>query len=322
MTLQITPKITAKITATENFAKTYHNGAFRVFSTILFLMGVLCVLGSHANIASASPYGSNAYSKAEIQAIIVQEANQNKVVPPALALGVAQIESNFNPKALSSAGARGVMQIMPATARGEFNVSADVLYDPLTNIRIGILYLERLYRQYNQNWEHALSHYNGGTLKRKNGRHVAHSYTAGYVQKVMNASFSFASADTKNMLGSALDRHQQQASSTGQARINQNQAAAMSLLLHPETDTHWQDYLLAADQFLDPENAAAMPIRKKFTAGQKIVNFTKTEAYQQDPRFLEKAKKYQASNAPNGSRSAAILNQRNQFRTAFLNKIN
>ena len=85
-------------------------------------------------------------------------------VPPSLALAVAKVESDFRARALSSAGARGVMQIMPATAKGEFGVSADELWDARLNVQLGIDFLARLIKRYDGRWDLALSHYNGGRV--------------------------------------------------------------------------------------------------------------------------------------------------------------
>lgn len=121
----------------------------------------------------------------QIKRIIVEEA-RNSIVPPALALALAKVESNFSAHALSSAGARGVMQIMPSTGRNVFGVHEDELWNPRLNIQLGIDYLAQLYHQYGRRWDLALSHYNGGTL-RGYGRHAkAHSYTRKYVKSVLN----------------------------------------------------------------------------------------------------------------------------------------
>ena len=101
-------------------------------------------------------------SQAEIMHMVVEEALATRV-PPALALAVARVESNFRPGAESVKGARGVMQIMPATARGEYGVAADELWDPRLNIQLGIDFLERLIDRYEGRWDLALSYYNGGS---------------------------------------------------------------------------------------------------------------------------------------------------------------
>jgi soluble lytic murein transglycosylase-like protein len=83
------------------------------------------------SIATANPYA----------ATIAKYANQNGV-PVELATAVVQIESNFNPKMRGSAGEIGLMQVKPATARTMgYTGSAKGLYDPDTNIRIGMKYL-------------------------------------------------------------------------------------------------------------------------------------------------------------------------------------
>ena len=128
---------------------------------------------------------SFAISRTEVKQIVIEEA-QRSTVPPALALAVAKVESDFQERVRSHRGARGVMQIMPATARGEFGVDADELWDPRLNIQLGIDFLERLYAQYGGEWELALSHYNGGTLKGGKGSYaMPHSYTRKYVADVM-----------------------------------------------------------------------------------------------------------------------------------------
>ena len=111
---------------------------------------------------------------------------------PILALSVAKVESNFEGDALSHAGARGVMQIMPATALGEFNISADQLYDITTNIEIGVKYLKQLMNTYDQRLDIALSHYNGGSAVRQyDGSLKVIPATHKYVRKVISTSKTF-----------------------------------------------------------------------------------------------------------------------------------
>lgn len=138
---------------------------------------LLWVLGLF--VAAAIIVTAEAAPRYDVKQLIMEEATQTQV-PVSLALAVAKVESDFNPKALSSKGARGVMQIMPETARGEFGVSADRLWDARTNIRLGLRFLEELHKQYRGDWDLALSHYNGGTVS---GR-TPHKYTLNYIRKV------------------------------------------------------------------------------------------------------------------------------------------
>lgn len=147
-------------------------------------MPILAAIAALAGIA-ATATDALALSRAEIKQIVITEA-MNSPVPPSLALAVAKIESDFNARALSTAGARGVMQIMPATARGVFGVGKDELWNARLNVQLGIDYLARLHRQYGGRWDLALSHYNGGTLSGTGADAVAHPYTRKYVKMVLN----------------------------------------------------------------------------------------------------------------------------------------
>ncbi len=100
--------------------------------------------------------------KRRIQVLVAEEAVRMGV-PVSLALAVAHAESNFNPRAESHKGARGVMQIMPQTARGEYGIDPDLLWDPRINVRVGLHFLKRLIRRYRGRVDLALSYYNGGS---------------------------------------------------------------------------------------------------------------------------------------------------------------
>jgi len=97
-----------------------------------------------------------------IRAMLVEEA-ANLQVDPALALAMAHVESYFDPRAESHVGARGVMQIMPATCRGEYAIHPDALWEPRINIRMGLHFIQRLLHRYRQHEHFALSYYNGGS---------------------------------------------------------------------------------------------------------------------------------------------------------------
>jgi hypothetical protein len=148
--------------------------------TTALLLSV-AIFGFFATSASSASAGR----LTEIQRIVVEEA-LNSRVPPALALAVARVESNFEPRAVSPVGARGVMQIMPKTARDVFGVGERELWNARLNIQLGTNFLRQLYEQYGRRWELALSHYNGGTLVGGAGPHaVPHSYTRKYVADVL-----------------------------------------------------------------------------------------------------------------------------------------
>ncbi len=115
--------------------------------------------------------------------IVVEEARRMGV-PVSLALAVAHAESNFDAGAKSHKGARGVMQIMPATARGEYGLSPDLLWEPRINVRVGLHFLKRLLYRYRGRVDLALSYYNGGSAvgRLPNARVIP--ATAKYVARV------------------------------------------------------------------------------------------------------------------------------------------
>jgi hypothetical protein len=148
----------------------------------LFILTLLVA----ANAQSASHNRSSV-----MQAVVDEAVRQN--VSPALALAIAHTESNFNPLALSHAGARGVMQIVPATGRGEFGLSPSQLYDRDTNIRAGIQFIKQLINTYDGRVDIALSHYNGGSRVRKpSGRLAVIPATRNYVTKVRSRERYYA----------------------------------------------------------------------------------------------------------------------------------
>jgi soluble lytic murein transglycosylase len=86
----------------------------------------------------------------------------------ALLMAVARQESNFDPRAISHAGARGMMQLMPATARSvarglKIRYSRGRLTtDPAYNVRLGRSYLKEMLARYKNSYILAIASYNAG----------------------------------------------------------------------------------------------------------------------------------------------------------------
>ena len=136
------------------------------------------------------PSQANVPSKREIMVMVVAEA-QKQNFPPQLALAVAKAESDFQPDSVSSAGALGVMQVLPATGRSEYGLSPSSLLDPKINIRTGIHFLKSLMATYGRT-DIALSHYNGGSrVRRSDGTLHVLPATRRYVNKVMGFQDQF-----------------------------------------------------------------------------------------------------------------------------------
>lgn len=106
-------------------------------------------------------------------------------VSPALVVAVIGIESAGRSEAVSSAGAVGLMQLIPATAK-RFGVSDST--DPAQNIRGGVAYLNWLMKEFDRDPLMVLAAYNAGENSVKsNGGVPPYAETRGYVPKVLAA---------------------------------------------------------------------------------------------------------------------------------------
>lgn len=83
----------------------------------------------------------------------------------AFALALMRQESSFNPQAVSAARAKGLMQVLPGTARAMMRKSQVNLLDPVQNIKAGTRYLAHLLRRYDDNYVHTIASYNAGPGK-------------------------------------------------------------------------------------------------------------------------------------------------------------
>ncbi|HWP44369.1 MAG TPA: lytic transglycosylase domain-containing protein, partial [Blastocatellia bacterium] len=125
------------------------------------------------------------------------------------AAGLIRQESVFNPDAISRAGARGLMQLMPATGRlvsrrqGNGNITASDLHNPTLNIKLGMNYLAQMLGQFGR-IEYAAAAYNAGPGRAKRWiaergsldiedwiESIPFSETRGYVQGVLRYAANY-----------------------------------------------------------------------------------------------------------------------------------
>src|SRR5277367_5470481 len=126
-------------------------------------------------------------SSAQIPQLIANAAAQYGV-PSQLALEVAIQESGLNQNAVSSAGAIGVFQLMPATAAG-LGVNPQNVQQ---NIQGGVQYLSQLYSQFGE-WDQALGAYNWGPGNVQNA-----------IAQYGSSWLNYAPAETQNYVTSIL----------------------------------------------------------------------------------------------------------------------
>ena len=113
---------------------------------------------------------------------IVKQASQKYHVPEKLVLSVIKAESDFNPEAISKAGAIGLMQLMPQTA---VELGVKNIWDIRQNIMGGVKYLSKLLGEF-KDYKKAIAAYNAGAgnVKKYNGIPPFRE-TQGYVKKVL-----------------------------------------------------------------------------------------------------------------------------------------
>jgi len=141
----------------------------------------------------------------------VDRAAERGGVPWPLLAAVARSESRWDPMVLSKVGARGLMQLMPATAvavgtaNGRAETSQDDLFDPAVSLELGAIELGRLLGRFDGNRAAAVAAYNAGEAQaalwldqcgpfcseRRFLAHVSFSVTRGYTEEVLAAAAAY-----------------------------------------------------------------------------------------------------------------------------------
>lgn len=139
---------------------------------------------------------------------LIQKYSEEYDLEPSFVAGVICVESRFREEAVSRVGARGLMQIMPATGE-EIANALDVpfhvedLFEPETSIRFGCYYLREQLNRFDQNHAVALAAYNAGPNKAEQwlseygldskGRiaYIPYEETKNYVNRVLQAQENY-----------------------------------------------------------------------------------------------------------------------------------
>jgi len=123
------------------------------------------------------------YAGNDFHSIVVDKASKYEL-DPSLVHAVIKTESNGNPRAVSSKGAMGLMQLMPTTAN---DLEVRNPFDPEENIDGGTKYLKYLIERFNGDLTLALAAYNAGPKRvEKTGSVPQISETKQYVKKVLS----------------------------------------------------------------------------------------------------------------------------------------
>ena len=93
--------------------------------------------------------------------IILRAANRHEV-DPALVKAIIMVESRYDPHAISKQGAKGLMQLMPRTAR---SLGVEDSFNPEHNVNGGVKYLKQLLDEFDDNLKFALAAYNAGSSR-------------------------------------------------------------------------------------------------------------------------------------------------------------
>ena len=175
---------------------------------------------------------------------IFQKAAKQYDVPVSLLKAIGKAESNFNPEAVSSAGAQGVMQLMPATAQ---SLGVTNPFDAEQNIMGGAKYIKQMLDRYDGDVKLALAAYNAGSGNvAKYGGIPPFAETQNYVKKVMAAAGEDLTAGTYVSSG---------ISATG--TVYQNQLAQSILNFEDFTEN---DYLLFIESLKNDMSSSLLSV--------------------------------------------------------------
>ncbi|MGP0587538.1 lytic transglycosylase domain-containing protein [Paenibacillus timonensis] len=164
-----------------------------LFAELLPSSGAVTGIGSAEDFLEMTSEGTS-----DLQSLISQ-ASARYGVPESLIKAVIATESSFNPQAVSSAGAKGLMQLMDGTARG---LGVSDPFNPAQNIDGGTKYLSYQINRYGGDVKTALAAYNAGPgrLQRlgigndeqlMEKFHLLPQETQGYIAKIMRAQAKF-----------------------------------------------------------------------------------------------------------------------------------
>jgi soluble lytic murein transglycosylase-like protein len=113
---------------------------------------------------------------------IIQRVSLRYDIDPALVRAIIMVESKYNPNAISVKGAKGLMQLMPVTAK---YLGVDDVFNPKQNIHAGVRHFKFLLNQFHMDVKLALAAYNAGSRPVKRYKDIPpFKETKRYIKKV------------------------------------------------------------------------------------------------------------------------------------------
>lgn len=158
------------------------------FATPVAAPAVIPLAGDGEDRAVAPVRDPRARRVLALAAPVIRIARENGL-DPLLLHAIAHVESRHDPAAVSPAGARGLMQVMPATGRRFGAGSEDALFDADTNLRASAAYLRTLKLRYHDDLKLVLAAYNAGegAVDKAGGNIPPYPETQEYVRRVLSA---------------------------------------------------------------------------------------------------------------------------------------
>lgn len=160
------------------------NGVFCLpkFSMMLLAAWIIMLPPVAATAQDLQASNQDADIESAFDRIIIKVA-RNHDMDPALIKAIIKVESRYDHKAVSPRGARGLMQLMPNTAKA---MGIRDLFDPEKNIQAGTKYIKHLLAKFDGEVKLALAAYNAGSTKvRKYNGVPPFKTTRRYIKKVM-----------------------------------------------------------------------------------------------------------------------------------------
>jgi hypothetical protein len=258
---------------------------------VMQTLTIIKVLSLVAILLTTTASATGLYATDDIQQRVIAQAKRHNV-SPSLALAIAKVESNFNPQALSHAGAKGVMQIMPRTAEQVFGVHRSRLFEPDVNIEVGVKFIKKLLERYDGRLDIALSHYNGGSgVKNRYGELSVMPATRSYVDKVLATQQDFLQQKKQPLFASHFNSLGINPLGNNQSGINNVDGSTAEFQAETQVfDTQSQDPQIETLRALRLHNITRNYKGKRALAGIAKLPYFEKSASVQTPRNEKIAK--------------------------------